>query len=121
MKSLVFELGRVTIEMKTPLTIGTGGGDDLRDAVCVTTPDGIPTIPGSSIAGALRHALAPAGKLESDDGIRSLFGFQEKSEGASSRLRVSWAQAHGADGQPLPFRRPGGRSVAEDPVAAATG
>lgn len=111
-----FDLARVTIELQAPLTIGTGGGDELRDSVCVTDAGGLPAIPGTSIAGALRRAL---GGDEGPDGeaMRALFGFQEQNQGASSRLEVSWAQVHGQDDRPVAFRS----LPSDDPVLAAVG
>ncbi|HCF61172.1 MAG TPA: hypothetical protein DFS52_24640, partial [Myxococcales bacterium] len=97
-------VARVTIQALTPFVVGTGGGDDLRDSVCVSDANGLPTIPGSSIAGVLRHALAAGEDPDRHPDCRELFGYQERNEGASSRLEVSWAQVHDEDDRPVPFR-----------------
>ncbi|MGI5864015.1 MAG: RAMP superfamily CRISPR-associated protein [Myxococcales bacterium] len=97
-------VARVTIEALTPFVVGTGGGDDLRDSVCVSDANGLPTIPGSTIAGVLRHALAGGADPDVHPECRSLFGYQRGNEGASSRLEVSWAQVHDEDDRPVPFR-----------------
>jgi len=97
-------VARITIQTTTPVTVGTGGGDDTRDSICVADASGLPAIPGSSIAGALRHALAGAGDPDTDAACRRLFGFQEKNRGASSRVEVSWAQVHDTGDRPVPFR-----------------
>jgi len=97
MKSLRFALARVTIEATTPLTVGTGGGVDVWDSACVTDASGLPAIPGSSLAGALRARYAPAYA----EAVDSLFGFQESKNGEASRVAVSWAAVHGANDRPV--------------------
>jgi CRISPR/Cas system CSM-associated protein Csm3 (group 7 of RAMP superfamily) len=87
------EVARVTIEVTSPLLIGTGAGDDLVDAVCVMDANGLPVLPGSSLAGVLRHAWG--------EGADDLFGFQRGQGGSRSRLTVSWGQVHGADDRPV--------------------
>ncbi len=102
MRCLHFVVARITVETTTPMTIGTGGGDLWDDSICVQDANGLPVIPGSSIAGALRHALADrnAASADLDPQCRSLFGFQEAESGESSRIEVSWAQPHGTDDRP---------------------
>lgn len=101
MNTIRTAVARVTLECTTPLTIGTGRGDDLLDSVCVTDANGLPAIPGPSLAGVLRHGLAggPDGAL-----ARRYFGYQDGSAGESAVVKVSWAQVHGADDRPLPMR-----------------
>lgn len=103
-RGLCFDLARVTIQLDSPLTIGTGSPDDLRDAVCVTDPNGLPTIPGSSIAGVLRHLVAAGRDPDTDPTCRAVFGYQSKSEGQSSAVEVSWAHVHDAANQPVSHR-----------------
>jgi CRISPR/Cas system CSM-associated protein Csm3 (group 7 of RAMP superfamily) len=100
MRATRVALARVTIEATSPLTVGTGGGTDLVDSVCVQDANGLPAVPGSSLAGLLRHAL-PGGPEGSD--ANELFGYQLENDGARSRASVSWAQVHGRDGRPRPF------------------
>lgn len=87
----------VTVETKAPLLIATGAGDDLRDTVCVTDANGLPALPGSSIAGVLR-AACPAEHRD------RLFGKAERAEnGGSVRspLTVGWGAVHAQDNQPV--------------------
>ncbi|MBI4820409.1 MAG: hypothetical protein HY791_29350 [Deltaproteobacteria bacterium] len=98
-RGLRLELARIVIEAKTPFLVGTGRGSDLRDEVFVTDANGLPTIPGTTIAGLLRHAIADRDASLADD----LFGSQEASSGTASRVEVSFAQIHGASGRPVPF------------------
>ncbi len=91
-------VARVTLEFTTPFLIGTGRGGDVADAVCVSDPNGLPALPGSSLAGVLRAACQSAyTKAVTDD----LFGFQERDQGAGSRLTVSWACIHDCHNVPV--------------------
>lgn len=112
MRGQTFELARVTVEFTTPSRVGAGGHDPLHDAFFATDANELPALPGTSLAGVLRHAAVDAwGEKE----VKALFGFQDNNDGASSKLEVSWGQVHGADDQPVPFA---GASE-EDPVLAA--
>ena len=64
-------LARIVIEAEKPLVVHAGKKDLLTDAVVIKDVNGLPYIPGSSIAGVIRHAWKNAGK-----DIDQLFGFQ---------------------------------------------
>ena len=49
-------LARFVIEAETPLAVGSGEKDILTDALVATDVNGLPYIPGTAIAGVLRHA-----------------------------------------------------------------
>jgi CRISPR/Cas system CSM-associated protein Csm3 (group 7 of RAMP superfamily) len=92
-------VARVVIEFTTPFHVGTGEGGYGADALVVTDANGLPTIPGSSLAGALRAAfLAHTGGRARTD---SLFGFQEGDQGCGSRLSLTWAVIHDRNDQPV--------------------
>jgi CRISPR/Cas system CSM-associated protein Csm3 (group 7 of RAMP superfamily) len=92
-------VARVVIEFTTPFHVGTGEGGYGADALVVTDVNGLPTIPGSSLAGALRAAfLAHTGDRARTE---SLFGFQESDKGCGSRLSLTWAAIHKSDNQPV--------------------
>lgn len=95
-----FELARVTIEFTTPLRVGAGGWDPLHDAFFATDANDLPAIPGTSIAGVLRHA---ASALLNRDEVWAVFGFQERGSSRASRLETSWGQVHARDDRPVPF------------------
>lgn len=105
------EVARVVIEFTTTHAVGTGEGDGGADSGFVRDPNGLPTLPGTSIGGVLRHALEREAELADDDAARDRvkrwFGFQDRrrgndvAEGQASRLRVSFACAHGTHDRPL--------------------
>ncbi len=101
-RGLVFSVARVVLEMQTPFAIGTGRGDGEVDAIFVTDANGLPCIPGTSLAGVLRHAV-----IDSPDGgperANALFGFQSGDKGEASSLEVGFGQVHGANDRPVPF------------------
>ena len=115
--ALNFEIIRITIELDSAFLIGTGDGDGLHDAVFVTDANGLPAIPGDTLAGVLRHALAGADDPNSNERCRRAFGFQDPSGGAASRIQVSWGQVHGRADRPVPFLG----AVLDDPVLAFLG
>jgi CRISPR/Cas system CSM-associated protein Csm3 (group 7 of RAMP superfamily) len=83
-------LARVVIEFETPFIIGAGSDDLFFDDVFAADANGLPALPGSSLAGILRHGWADAGYGDGND----LFGFQKDGEGRGSRLSVSWGCIH---------------------------
>lgn len=64
-------LARFIIEAKTPLAIGSGQKDILSDSLVALDANGLPYIPGTSLAGVIRSILDP--EKESP-----VFGFQNK-------------------------------------------
>jgi CRISPR/Cas system CSM-associated protein Csm3 (group 7 of RAMP superfamily) len=112
---LRFEVARVTIEMSSPFLVGSGEGDGLHDEVFTTDANGLPAIPGESLTGVLRHALAEGRDPANDEACREVFGFQDGDRGDASAVKVSWAQVHGKSDRPVPFR---GADVAGDEVLA---
>ncbi|MBI4472329.1 MAG: hypothetical protein HY646_06650 [Acidobacteria bacterium] len=107
-RGLVFSLARVTIEFKTAFLVSSGSGDDVRDAVCVVDANGLPALPGPTIAGVLRQADPSRAKER--------FGYQDGNLGESSKVEVSWAQVHDQDNRPTPFRSDSRTVLDGDPV-----
>lgn len=101
---LRFELARIVIEARSPFLIGIEGGDGLHDALFTTDANGLPAIPGESLAGILRHALAEGADPATADRCREAFGYQDGELGDSSAVEISWAQVHDKNDQPVPFR-----------------
>lgn len=95
----VRRLARVVIEFTTPFHVGSGRGGDGLDALVVTDANGLPTIPGSSLAGALRAAFLRA--TGDAAAVAELFGDQVLDSGRGSRLTVSWACLHDQTDHPV--------------------
>ncbi|GHT29228.1 hypothetical protein AGMMS49574_05370 [Bacteroidia bacterium] len=54
-------IARIVIEAKTPLAVGSGDKDLLTDSVVSRDANNLPFIPGSTIAGIIRHAIRELG------------------------------------------------------------
>ena len=92
-------VARMVIEFTTPFHVGTGEGDYGADALVVADVNGLPAIPGSSLAGALRAAfLAHTGNAGATE---DLFGFQKEDQGRGSRLSLTWAAIHKRNDEPV--------------------
>jgi len=91
---------RVTLEAQSAHGIHTGHGDSTHDSLIVRDANGLPTLPGSSIAGVLRHQYQ---NRYGKDGTNQLFGAlgQDENDGQQSWLAVSWGLVHNSLNQPL--------------------
>jgi CRISPR/Cas system CSM-associated protein Csm3 (group 7 of RAMP superfamily) len=99
------ELARVTLELDSPLRIGTGQRDAILDQTFVVDVNGLPAIPGTSIAGVVRAAWPAAGLPALPVPANLLFGFQDRDGGVRSRVTVSWAHVHDANNRPVATRQ----------------
>jgi len=88
-------IARVVIETTTPIAIGTGTKDILTDSLVATDTNGLPYIPGTAVAGILRHAVGDFNEKS------SLFGFQEGNDGHGACLMFTDALMIGKEGKPL--------------------
>ncbi len=89
---------RGTLEFTTPFLVGAGRKGDVADAVFVADPNGLPAIPGSSLAGVLRARFQ---ERHGEEATNRLFGFQRKDQGEGSRLAVSWGCLHDSRDVPV--------------------
>lgn len=64
-------VARFIIEAATPISIGTGEKDFITDAPVLKDINGLPYIPGSSLAGVVRHAIG-------EEKARNFFGFSDQ-------------------------------------------
>lgn len=88
-------LAHFIIEADTPLAVGSGERGFNVDRLIARDALGLPYIPGSSLAGVLRHNLDPTDRCEK---VKKLFGYQRKEEGQGSRINFSSAHLIGEDG-----------------------
>jgi CRISPR/Cas system CSM-associated protein Csm3 (group 7 of RAMP superfamily) len=106
-------IARVTIEFETPFHIGTGDEGDVSDAAVVCDVNGLPSLPGTSLAGVMRASFSERFGPESD---KKLFGYQEKKEGEGSKMTISWGCIHDCHDIPVEGLVDGKRL--NDPVLA---
>ena len=81
-------IARFTLEATTPLSIGSGGADGVYDHPIARDANDLPYIPGSSLAGVLRH-LWQQQNDQNQLATHMLFGYQDRDHGEASRLEVS--------------------------------
>lgn len=89
-------VARVVIEAASPLMVGSGDKSILTDAEVAVDANGLPFIPGTALAGVLRH-MSGVG-ADSED---TLWGFVRGDKGHGSRLFFSEARLIGPDGLPV--------------------
>lgn len=82
-----FHIARVVLENATGLSLATGHPDHGFDSVLVRDANGLPTLPGTALAGVLRQAFA---RLNRDEAAEDLFGWQRGNKGKPSHVHVGW-------------------------------
>lgn len=101
MKTSIFNIARVTLETLTPLSIATGKANGVFDSSLVLDANSLPTIPGSSLTGVLRHLYQDEyGQV----GANELFGYQDRNDSEksrASRLNVSWGCIQDSKGKAI--------------------
>ncbi len=80
-------IARLVLEAATPLSISTGSPDGVFDSALVCDANDLPAIPASSLAGVLRNLYT---QQNGSEAAQRLFGYQDKDDGAASRLHVGW-------------------------------
>lgn len=93
-----FYLARFTLETVTPLSITAGGADGVFDVTLVRDANDLPALPGSAIAGVMRHLYWDIYGCEP---MADVFGYQERDEGSPSRLHLSWGAIQDSQGKPV--------------------
>lgn len=79
-------LARIVLEAKTPLAIGSGKEDVFTDALVATDVNGLPCIPGTSIAGVIRSMIG-------DKQAEPFFGFKGTKDNAGKGSKVIFTEA----------------------------
>ncbi|MCB1657859.1 MAG: hypothetical protein KDI39_06485 [Pseudomonadales bacterium] len=94
-----YHLLHVTLEAVSAHGVHTGRGDTTHDSLVVRDANGLPTLPGSSIAGVLRHAFT---QMYDNAQANHLFGYinHTNSTGQASWLTVAWGMIHNSQNQP---------------------
>ena len=91
-------LAHVTVEAQTPLCIGSGEKDVLSDSIIAKDSNGLPYIPGTTLAGILRHTVS---KKTAD----KLFGTKSQksndNSGEGSRIIFSEGKIIGPEGKAI--------------------
>ncbi|PSR10208.1 MAG: hypothetical protein C7N36_19450 [Bacteroidetes bacterium] len=73
MKNHIVYLARFIVETATPMAIGSGERGSSIDRLIARDTNGLPYIPGTSLAGVIRHEMDPEGNSLK---IGDVFGFQ---------------------------------------------
>lgn len=90
-------LARFVIEAATPLAVGSGEKDILTDALVATDVNGLPYIPGTAIAGVVRHMIANVKPQGFDE--NQIFGFQKEQDGRGSEIIFTEAKIINSNGK----------------------
>lgn len=91
----IFHYALVELEALTAHAIQAGRGDSTHDVLLMRDPNGLPALPGSSIAGVLRSLYSKAypaeqGQMSAND----LFGFADASSGQPSWIQFGAGLIH---------------------------
>ncbi|MGV6817457.1 MAG: RAMP superfamily CRISPR-associated protein [Thiotrichales bacterium] len=98
--SSTFRIARFVLEAETALSISTGNYDGVFDTSLVRDANGLPAIPGSALAGVLRHLWIDSYGEDDTETANAMFGFQSRKEGSASPLTVSWGALLDENGEP---------------------
>lgn len=96
----IHHLLRLTLEATSAHGIHSGRGDNLHDVLLLRDGNGLPAIPGSSLAGVLRHAYA---HQHNDAEADALFGLTLNTPATSAHpswLSVDWGLVHDSRDMP---------------------
>jgi len=99
---------RVTLELESPLALASGDSSGLFDSPCAVDANGLPCLPGTSLAGALRAWWRQ--NLNHQYLDPDWFGFvpmgEEVAAAQRSRLHISMGHIHNASNQPVDAPEP---------------
>lgn len=106
----VYHQALVTLQALSAHGVRSGAADFVQDVVLLRDANGLPALPGASLAGVLRHLYVSQYGEESSD---TLFGFARGSAGHSSAVTIGWGLVHDSNNQVLEGLR---EDVQLDPV-----
>lgn len=87
-------MARIVIEAATPLAVGSGEKSIMTDSLVATDANGLPYIPGTTIAGVLRHLIG-------EERAKTFFGNPKKGEQTGSEIIFTEAKLIGEDGKAI--------------------
>lgn len=93
-------IAQIVIEAATPLMVGSGEKGAETDARVLLDVNGLPMIPGTSIAGVLRHMAGDEGIFNKEE-IAKIFGNKDGKDERGSKVIISEARMLGEDGNPI--------------------
>ncbi len=88
-------IARLLVEAETPLFVGSGNASLLTDALVQKDANGLPILPGTALAGVLRHSIEdfinPDDQQSNKVDWNDIFGYQsaESNKGLGSRFKIS--------------------------------
>jgi len=94
----IFYLARLVLETRSPLSISAGRGDGTFDTVLARDANSLPALPGSSIAGVLRHLYQ---YNYGEQSTQALFGSGNLNQERPSQVHVSWGCIHDSHNKPV--------------------
>lgn len=96
-----FYIARIVVQTITPLSIASGETEDVHDNLLVRDANNLPALPGSSIAGVLRHLYRDA---SGEAAMEKLFGVKrtdDNPDDSPSLVQVSWGCIHDSNNKPM--------------------
>lgn len=115
----VVHVARITLQTCSPLSIGSGFSDAIHDNLIVRDANGLPAIPGSSLAGVLKHLYTAVYGTYGTTEAKELFGGSKENTEAGkypSRIHISWGCIHDSENEPVEGLMNPGTSQLKDPV-----
>lgn len=96
-----FYIARLVLETCTPLSIATGRSNGMADNLIVRDANGLPAIPGSSLAGVLRDSYQRNYGVSETENLFGNPKLQENDQENPSFVHISWGCVHDSSDQPV--------------------
>lgn len=106
----IYHLALLTLEALSAHGIRSGDADFVQDVVLLRDANGLPALPGTSLAGVLRHLFE---REAGEEAGKRLFGFAGSTDGQGSRVHIGWALVHDSHNRAIEGLR---EDLAEDVV-----
>ncbi len=95
-----FHIARFVLEADSAFSIGSGLSDIAFDTLVVRDANGLPAVPGTTIAGVIRH-LYREKVVDGEKTVNWLFGNATKEGSTMSKVTFSWGVIHDEKDQPV--------------------